>query len=59
MMARGHRGANHPVKDLATGKVDITSQNHGFYPPPGRLTSALGGHYRSFMKKSIILGSLG
>jgi carbamoyl-phosphate synthase small subunit len=29
-MARGHRGANHPVKDLATGRVAITSQNHGF-----------------------------
>jgi carbamoyl-phosphate synthase small subunit len=29
-MARGHRGANHPVKDLASGKVEITSQNHGF-----------------------------
>ena len=29
-MAIGHRGANHPVKDLATGKVEITSQNHGF-----------------------------
>jgi carbamoyl-phosphate synthase small subunit len=26
----GHRGANHPVKDLRTGKIDITSQNHGF-----------------------------
>jgi carbamoyl-phosphate synthase small subunit len=26
----GHRGANHPVKDLATGRIDITSQNHGF-----------------------------
>lgn len=26
----GHRGANHPVVDLETGKVDITSQNHGF-----------------------------
>jgi len=26
----GHRGANQPVKDLATGKVEITSQNHGF-----------------------------
>ncbi|GAC1318920.1 MAG: glutamine-hydrolyzing carbamoyl-phosphate synthase small subunit [Thermoleophilaceae bacterium] len=26
----GHRGANHPVKDLTTGKIDITSQNHGF-----------------------------
>ena len=29
-MAIGHRGANHPVKDLMTGKVEITSQNHGF-----------------------------
>ncbi|MBB3899284.1 glutamine-hydrolyzing carbamoyl-phosphate synthase small subunit [Roseococcus suduntuyensis] len=27
---RGHRGANQPVQDLATGKVEITSQNHGF-----------------------------
>ncbi len=26
----GHRGANHPVKDLATGRVHITSQNHGY-----------------------------
>jgi carbamoyl-phosphate synthase small subunit len=26
----GHRGANHPVKDLRTGKIEITSQNHGF-----------------------------
>ena len=29
-MHHGHRGANHPVKDLHTGKVEITSQNHGF-----------------------------
>jgi carbamoyl-phosphate synthase small subunit len=39
-MSRGHRGANHPVKDLLTGKVEITSQNHGFVVdaeslPPG------------------------
>ena len=26
----GHRGANHPVKELAGGRIDITSQNHGF-----------------------------
>jgi carbamoyl-phosphate synthase small subunit len=26
----GHRGANHPVKDLGSGRIDITSQNHGF-----------------------------
>ena len=29
-MERGHRGANQPVQDLTTGKVEITSQNHGF-----------------------------
>ncbi|MCF8564441.1 glutamine-hydrolyzing carbamoyl-phosphate synthase small subunit [Alicyclobacillus tolerans] len=29
-MRFGHRGANHPVKDLRTGKVAITSQNHGY-----------------------------
>jgi carbamoyl-phosphate synthase small subunit len=29
-LARGHRGANQPVRDLATGRVEITSQNHGF-----------------------------
>jgi carbamoyl-phosphate synthase small subunit len=32
----GHRGANHPVKDLRTGRIEITSQNHGFaVTPPG------------------------
>ncbi len=36
-MARGHRGANQPVKDLATGKVEITSQNHGFAVDPASL----------------------
>jgi len=36
-MALGHRGANHPVKDLATGKVEITSQNHGFCVLPETL----------------------
>ncbi len=29
-MPQGHHGANHPVKDLQTGKVEITSMNHGF-----------------------------
>ena len=29
-MQQGHHGANHPVKDLTTGKVEITSMNHGF-----------------------------
>ena len=33
----GHHGANHPVKDLATGRVEITSQNHGFAVDPESL----------------------
>ena len=36
-LPRGHRGANHPVKDLDTGKVEITSQNHGFAVLPETL----------------------
>ncbi len=36
-MHLGHRGANHPVKDLKTGKVEITSQNHGFKVLPESL----------------------
>jgi carbamoyl-phosphate synthase small subunit len=36
-MHHGHRGANHPVKELATGKVEITSQNHGFMVIPESL----------------------
>jgi carbamoyl-phosphate synthase small subunit len=31
----GHRGVNHPVKNLETGKVEVTSQNHGFALAPG------------------------
>jgi len=30
----GHRGGNHPVKDLATGKIEITSQNHSYAVDP-------------------------
>jgi carbamoyl-phosphate synthase small subunit len=33
----GHRGANQPVKDLESGRVEITSQNHGFAVDPGSL----------------------
>jgi carbamoyl-phosphate synthase small subunit len=33
----GHRGSNHPVKDLASGKVTITSQNHGYAVDPESL----------------------
>ncbi|HUB10689.1 MAG TPA: glutamine-hydrolyzing carbamoyl-phosphate synthase small subunit [Acetobacteraceae bacterium] len=36
-MTRGHRGANQPVQDLTTGKVEITSQNHGFAVDPETL----------------------
>jgi carbamoyl-phosphate synthase small subunit len=39
-MHQGHRGANHPVKDLATGKVEITSQNHGFVVDPDSLPAS-------------------
>ena len=41
----GHRGANHPVKDLRTGRIAITSQNHGFAvrgEPGARIESDLG-----------------
>jgi hypothetical protein len=34
-MHQGHHGANHPVKDKTTGKVEITSMNHGFAVDPG------------------------
>ncbi len=40
-MARGHRGANQPVKDLTTGKVEITSQNHGFAVDPESLPAGV------------------
>ena len=40
-MDRGHRGANHPVKDLETGNIEITSQNHGFVVDPGSLPDNL------------------
>jgi carbamoyl-phosphate synthase small subunit len=33
----GHRGGNHPVKNLLTGKIEITSQNHGFAVDPSSL----------------------
>ncbi len=40
-MKFGHHGANHPVKDLDTGKVQITSQNHGFAVDSASLPSNL------------------
>jgi len=40
-MHQGHRGANHPVKDLTTGKVEITSMNHGFTVDASTLPSGV------------------
>ncbi len=40
-MKFGHHGANHPVKDLDTGQVLITSQNHGFAVDPDSLPASM------------------
>jgi len=40
-LERGHRGANHPVQDLETRKVEITSQNHGFAVDPETLPAGV------------------
>ena len=40
-MKYGHRGANHPVKNLLTGQIEITSQNHGFAVDTDSLPSNL------------------
>ena len=40
-MARGHRGANQPVKNLENGRVEITSQNHGFVVSAGSLPAGV------------------
>jgi carbamoyl-phosphate synthase small subunit len=40
-MPFGHHGANHPVRDLSTGKVEITSQNHSFAVDPDSLPSGV------------------
>lgn len=46
-MAQGHHGANHPVKDLATGKVEIVSMNHGFTVDPASLPTGVEESHRS------------
>ncbi len=46
-MHHGHRGANHPVKDLETGKVEITSQNHGFEVDAASLPAGVAMTHRS------------
>jgi carbamoyl-phosphate synthase small subunit len=40
-LERGHRGANQPVQEVATGKVEITSQNHGFAVDPASLPAGV------------------
>jgi carbamoyl-phosphate synthase small subunit len=52
-MAIGHRGANHPVKDLATGKVEITSQNHGFVVEEESLPASVTVTHRSLFDGSV------
>jgi carbamoyl-phosphate synthase small subunit len=52
-MHMGHRGANHPVKDLTTGKVEITSQNHGFVISEGSLPDGVEVTHRSLFDGSI------
>ncbi len=46
-MAQGHHGANHPVKDLETGKVEIVSMNHGFTVDPASLPAGVEESHRS------------
>ena len=52
-MDRGHRGGNHPVQDLTTGKVEITSQNHGFVVSETDLPGDLEVTHRSLFDGSI------
>ena len=49
----GHRGANHPVKDLTTGKVEITSQNHGFVVDGHSLPAGVTASYVSLFDNSL------
>jgi carbamoyl-phosphate synthase small subunit len=49
---RGHRGANQPVKDLKTGKVEITSQNHGFAVDESSLPNGVEVTHRSLFDGS-------
>jgi len=52
-MHHGHRGANHPVKDLQTGKVEITSQNHGFVVREDSLPDDVAVTHVSLFDKSV------
>ena len=52
-MKFGHHGANHPVQDLATGSVMITSQNHGFAVDESTLPATLRATHRSLFDGSL------
>ena len=52
-MPFGHHGANHPVKDLTTGRVEITSQNHGFAVAEDGLPEGLEVTHRSLFDGTI------
>lgn len=52
-MHQGHRGANHPVQDLKTKKVEITSQNHGFTVDEQTLPASLEITHRSLFDGTI------
>lgn len=52
-MKFGHHGANHPVKDLITGQVKITSQNHGFAVSEASLPAHLEPTHRSLFDDSL------
>ena len=49
---KGHRGANHPVRDEATGKVEITSQNHGFAVDPTSLPEGIAATHLSLFDRT-------
>jgi carbamoyl-phosphate synthase small subunit len=51
-MDKGHRGANHPVKEIATGRVEITSQNHGFVVDPASLPAGIEATHLSLFDKT-------
>ena len=52
-MSQGHRGANHPVKNLINNKVEITSQNHGYEIVLDSLPECLKVTHVSLFDKSI------
>ncbi|MDD1648977.1 MAG: carbamoyl-phosphate synthase small subunit, partial [Methylococcaceae bacterium] len=52
-MKFGHHGANHPVQELATGRVLITSQNHGFAVDEASLPVNVRPTYRSLFDDSL------